>query len=238
LFLLLFKPFGLVTAGKQLVSYCLVYGFITFLVSLIFNALANQLIQKDQPTWVFWKWVVATLLLILCISFANYFYWLFITKNFQFNLRIFLIITLNTLLLGIFPLVFIGSILLIKSRQKNLNIAGGLSLPENIHHNNTVKLGDKTYQTDDILYIEAMQNYVVIHRKNLSKETIRSTLAKLANQLLAHHIIRCHRSYLVNINAIESVSGNAQGLKLHLTDTAQIIPVSRKYIPKIRAVLA
>jgi len=82
-----------------------------------------------------------------------------------------------------------------------------------------------------------MQNYVVINDITLSKQTFRSTLSKLADELLVYNIVRCHRSYLVNINAIKSVSGNAQGLKLQLKNTEQIIPVSRKYISKIKTIL-
>jgi DNA-binding LytR/AlgR family response regulator len=38
---------------------------------------------------------------------------------------------------------------------------------------------------------------------------------------------RCHRAYIVNLAAVEHVSGNAQGYKLHLKDVAELIPVSR-----------
>jgi len=214
LFLLFFKPFGL-TTEKHLALYCLAYGCITFLVSLIFSVTANKLVQKDRSTWVFWKWIVSTLLLILCIAIANFFFGLLVFGTHHFNLKVFFCTIFNTLLLGIFPLVFLGSISLIQSRQKNVRTAEGLILPKNKKHFKTIQLGDKTFQIQDILYVEAMQNYALIYCKDLPKETIRSTLTKLENELNAHHIIRCHRSYLVNLNAIESVSGNAQGLKLH-----------------------
>jgi len=214
------------------------YGCITFFVSLVFNAVVNSLIQKDQPSWVFWKWILFTLLLILCIALANYFLGLIVFNNFQFSLKAFLFTMFNTLLLGAFPLVFTGSILLIKGRQKNESIAKEFILLTNKSINTTIKLGATTYAVADILFIEAMQNYVLIHSKNSNKQTLRNTLIKLENELTPHNIIRCHRSYLVNINAIKSVSGNAQGLKLQLKNVEQIVPVSRKYIPKIKAVLA
>jgi len=224
-------------ASKQLAFYSLMYGGITFFVSLIFNTAINYFIQKDKPTWVFWKWILATLFLILCIALANYFFGLIFFDNFNFSSKALLGAMLNTLLLGIFPLVFIGSIVLIQSQQKNSKIAEALNLPVDNVVNKTIQLGEKSYSIDDILYIEAMQNYVVINDITLSKQTFRSTLSKLADELLVYNIVRCHRSYLVNINAIKSVSGNAQGLKLQLKNTEQIIPVSRKYISKIKTIL-
>jgi len=238
LFLLLFKPFGLATTGKQLVFFCLMYGMITFLVSLGFNTIVNYLVQKDQPTWVFWKWILVTLLLIFCIALANYLFGLLVFDNFHFSLFALLGMILNTLLLGAFPLVFIGSILLIQNRQKNVGIANELSIPIENNHNETIQLGETTYLIDDILFVAAMQNYVIIHSKTLPNQTLRSTLTKLENELTIHNVIRCHRSYLINISSIKSVSGNAQGLKLNLHNSNQIVPVSRKYIPKIKEILA
>jgi DNA-binding LytR/AlgR family response regulator len=41
--------------------------------------------------------------------------------------------------------------------------------------------------------------------------------------------MRCHRSYVVSRAAIERVSGNAQGYKLHLAAGQVVVPVARKY---------
>ena len=38
---------------------------------------------------------------------------------------------------------------------------------------------------------------------------------------------RCHRAYIVNLDKIEQVEGNAQGYKLKLQGTEDLIPVSR-----------
>jgi DNA-binding LytR/AlgR family response regulator len=46
-------------------------------------------------------------------------------------------------------------------------------------------------------------------------------------------IIRCHRSYLVNLMAVNRVDGNAQGLKLSFSKSlamTHIVPVSRSFI--------
>lgn len=43
------------------------------------------------------------------------------------------------------------------------------------------------------------------------------------------HIIRCHRSYIVNLDRVERVTGNAQGYKLHLLGGQFEVPVARRF---------
>ena len=63
---------------------------------------------------------------------------------------------------------------------------------------------------------------------------IRTTIKFLSEQLSQFGMIRTHRSYLVNPDAVSKVTGNAQGLKLSLRDSEAIVPVSRKYIEVVR----
>ncbi|HEX9958634.1 MAG TPA: LytTR family DNA-binding domain-containing protein [Fibrella sp.] len=85
----------------------------------------------------------------------------------------------------------------------------------------------------DLLAIESSDNYcTVFYRKNgvLGKELVRSSLSRLENQLGAGTpFVRCHRSYVVNLDRVERVSGNAQGYKLHLLAGQLVVPVARKY---------
>lgn len=60
---------------------------------------------------------------------------------------------------------------------------------------------------EDILYIESMQNYVRIYFKE-KVLTIHQTMNSLEQMLPNNAFFRIHRSYLVNVNYISSVSGN------------------------------
>lgn len=86
---------------------------------------------------------------------------------------------------------------------------------------------------DDLLAIESSDNYcTVFYRKKgvLAKELMRSSLNRLENQLGSGvPFVRCHRSYVVNLDQVERVSGNAQGYKLHLLNGQLTVPVARKY---------
>ena len=85
---------------------------------------------------------------------------------------------------------------------------------------------------DSLLFIEAEKNYITIiqeNEKGIYKKLLRLSLVKAQDQITQKSIIRCHRSYLININSIKSVSGNSQGLKLNFSEGLPEIPISRKY---------
>lgn len=87
-----------------------------------------------------------------------------------------------------------------------------------------------------LCYIEADDNYVTVvymERGKLKKELLRSSLSRIEAQITLAHIRRCHRSYLVNLQKVYRVSGNAQGYKLHLWQVEDPLPVSRGYAKQV-----
>lgn len=66
-----------------------------------------------------------------------------------------------------------------------------------------VKLGSKNYVINyqDILYIETFNNNLVLNMKNSEKITIYSSLKDYADKLPSN-FLRCHKSYMVNMNHI------------------------------------
>lgn len=89
-------------------------------------------------------------------------------------------------------------------------------------------------QPDQLIYVESVGNYVDIHWRNagqLQKTVLRSTLKEIADSL-SHHpqFFRCHRAFLVNLQAISQTEGNARGYQLMLTGVTSKIPVSRNYL--------
>ncbi|GAB4037194.1 LytTR family DNA-binding domain-containing protein [Spirosoma jeollabukense] len=92
-------------------------------------------------------------------------------------------------------------------------------------------------QLKDLLFIESSDNYcTVVHLKNGQpvKPLLRSSLSRLEKQIPLPSVartpfVRCHRSYVVNLDRVERVTGNAQGYKLHLLGGQFQIPVARQY---------
>ena len=57
---------------------------------------------------------------------------------------------------------------------------------------------------EDLLFIEALKDYVVVHTREESY-TIHSTMKEVERKLDEQLFVRVHRSYIVNLQAIESI---------------------------------
>jgi hypothetical protein len=85
-----------------------------------------------------------------------------------------------------------------------------------------------------ILYMEVLGNYVDVHyldaNRKISRKTIRTTIQQMEEALENYPaVVRCHRTYIVNISHIEKVNTSQQGLLLMLKYVNKEIPVSRTY---------
>ena len=78
----------------------------------------------------------------------------------------------------------------------------------------------------EILFIESMENYVVIQTVS-SKEIVYTTLKQLYESLPQDIFRQTHRSYIVNINQVTAIDGN------QLNVNSYKIPVARNFRDKI-----
>ena len=231
---------------------CINFGLITIVVTLFYDWFISKVLKvnRNVPSWTLKKWIFSMFFLLILISIANYAYYLYLageTNNTGF--KYFLMIIVNTMSVGIFPVVFIGLIIQIRAITKNQEQASVLQthFPKSISTNQTITLSSNNknqefkIDVNDIFYMESMQNYVsVCYQKNgkPKKELLRNTIKNLETQLTNTSLLRCHRSFIVNTNLIKNVEGNAQGLRLDLVDLNEIqIPVSRKYIKVLKGMI-
>lgn len=87
-----------------------------------------------------------------------------------------------------------------------------------------------TFNLPDLLFIEADDNYSTVVWKEeggIQKKLLRVNLKNIETQLNNSFTLRCHRSYIVNVNAISAISGNTNGYKLKINHSDFSIPVSR-----------
>ncbi|PKP06735.1 MAG: LytTR family transcriptional regulator [Bacteroidetes bacterium HGW-Bacteroidetes-5] len=89
----------------------------------------------------------------------------------------------------------------------------------------------------DLLYIESSENYVVINYSNkgkVKKYLLRNTLKNIEGALERSRIVRCHRSYLVNLDRAKVIRRDREGLFIELDTEGVIdIPVSKSYQKKV-----
>ena len=80
-------------------------------------------------------------------------------------------------------------------------------------------------ETDSILYIEGMGDYLIIHCNDSkdSKHYVLETLKQLEELLPKQNFMRVHKSYIIAINKIKSIERN----QISITD--QLIPIGETY---------
>jgi DNA-binding LytR/AlgR family response regulator len=74
----------------------------------------------------------------------------------------------------------------------------------------------------DILYIEALSNYVILHTKN-KKHIVYMSFKGIESQLPGHLFLKIHKSFIVAVNAIQTIDNNEVLLADH------ILPISKSY---------
>ncbi|MDE6117899.1 MAG: LytTR family DNA-binding domain-containing protein [Duncaniella sp.] len=92
----------------------------------------------------------------------------------------------------------------------------------------TLKVEHKTVVIDlnDIILIEAMDNYIKVFRENMPMILSQITMKEIESILPEDRFIRVHRSFIIALDSIEKFSNR----KIFFTKLNRQIPVGRKYI--------
>ena len=90
----------------------------------------------------------------------------------------------------------------------------------------------------DLLYIEAMGNYVKIYQLNegqVHAEMLRATSKQMEDDLRAYPmIVRCHRAFLVNLQQVEQIVSRAGTMQLIIKHCQESLPVSRSNMAQVK----
>jgi ribosomal protein L28 len=92
----------------------------------------------------------------------------------------------------------------------------------------------------DILYIESTDNYITVFFSNgekVSKHMVRTSLKRVEESELSSKLVRCHRSFIVNLENVEWMKKDGRNFVLKLKQIESFIPVSRSYIPQFKSLL-
>ena len=247
LFLYFFRPFGIGQIPEDPLMLCVGFGLITFAVSFLFEIFIRFVlkIRKDLPSWTLGKWILTTAILISFIALANHAYLLFRYPSGPFHVGNLVFSFIATFAIGIFPIIFSGLVNQLRYVKRNAQHASEIQLPaaeeqpaEKLSLSSANKKQSFEVELDKLLYMEAMQNYVLVYyvgESEIEKEILRSTLSQLEKELPDEHFYRSHRSFIVNLGQILKAEGNAQGLTLHLkADPTSRVPVSRNKIKELK----
>jgi DNA-binding LytR/AlgR family response regulator len=230
---------------------------VTAFYFITFRQLFPQSFAEER--WTVGREILAIMANILLIAIANRFYLLWLLGSGEGSGLSWFGMILVTFLVGLFPVVGLVLFSYITQLKKYSHAAAELPIHStgsgsidtkhelinlsNEEPNITLTLiadNEKdtlTIESNNLLFIESSDNYcTVVHLKNNQpvKPLLRSSLSRLEKQIVLPNVahspfVRCHRSYVVNLDRVERVTGNAQGYKLHLLGGQFQIPVARQY---------
>lgn len=92
----------------------------------------------------------------------------------------------------------------------------------------TLKSEHKNVVVDynDIIFIEAMDNYIKVYRKEMPMVLSQITMKEMEATLPSDRFVRVHRSFIVALHAIDRFSNR----KIYFRDCKKEVPVGRKYL--------
>lgn len=238
-FLVFFLPFGVdnYNPQHQYTLDFLLEIFYFFLVVLSFSLINEFLIR---PTFV--KQATAKAIISWSLwSFVGLATFIFFTYNYlgnwhDFHFRSSLAFIGNCSSVLIFPTV--GTFFFFRYHSLRDQMHHMLSHQEDPSSDELIQFcgqGTKdqiTLASSIFLYGQAQDNYVELYYwkdQRVNKFLMRTSLSKLVASVNHPAIVRCHRSFLVNLPQVAAIKGGNSDLELHLRAKNLVVPVSKSY---------
>lgn len=135
----------------------------------------------------------------------------------------------------------------LRSKDATINklMEEGHSVGQTLQHtvDDTITFNDEngkprlTIKSGGILYIGANDNYVNVYYLDNDKvgySILRNNLKALEKQLTSYGIIRCHRSYMINLHRVKLISREKDGMYATFDSNAvSKIPLSKSYSEEV-----
>lgn len=233
------------------------YGFVIIFISLIFSLILPDVFPKLYNTekWNVQKTLVLFFVTVLAIAInITVIAYFFDNPNSKHFSHFFFTILIRSITLGFFPIVLLifysERILYRKNHLRAIEIIGDLKSyqqteqkrSKNVIYTFAKNTKDEIKITDnELVYIKAEGNYcllVFVKESRLLKHLVRSSLKEIEHLISkSDHFLRCHKSYIVNLNTIVNVTGNAKGYIFCLKGDCKIPSsrnISKSLITKIK----
>lgn len=87
-------------------------------------------------------------------------------------------------------------------------------------------------QAKDVLVLESTDNYVTVYyilENKVQRTLLRNTLKNLEEMFAESSIVRCHRSYMVNLQNVDFLQKDGKKINIRIKHMEQSVPVSQKY---------
>ena len=243
LFTYFFEPFNVNLAEQKFDFFliCSIHGLIASLFFLLYSSIINAFSNEEK--WTLGKEISFLTGLLFLVGLGN-----FLARNFiysnpnNFSIHYLVEELTHTLLVGLLLILIAVPLNFIRLYKKNNKNAATF---EEIRSEGVEDISPKTVvgikaqtQADNFdleierfVYAKAAGNYVefiLMQGGDTNTELKRISLKELEEQLKnLPEIVKTHRSYLINMQKVKKVTGNAQGYSLKMRGLKEQLPVSR-----------
>ena len=236
-FLLVFLPFGVNNYNPQH-EYTGQFLWVMTQFMLLTTALAlalelwlkPRLLKRAGKSQVL-AW---SAMLMVLIGLANFLLYNWMGNWHDFRLVSALVFVGNCATILVFPLVgtfFYFRYHTLNRRLWQLHLKWEATPDRLIHFEGQGSSERLSIAASDFRYAQAQDNYVALYylrAGTLKRELLRATLAEILEQAGPVELMRCHRSFVVNLRQVRSFSGG-NPMELYLDQVATPIRVSRSY---------
>jgi len=228
----------------KMLSFTNLLGFgIATLFSVLFNLFSSLFLFRrfiNEEKWVVWKEIIKSLF-YLYINAAAILYYGFILgihirfysiMEFVFYVFVFSLIPISIRINSINVLLLKKHIKDVEKLNSIINKSSNIPSETSIVVKSNIVNETITTSSEELIFIKAEQNYIrfaIFKGQKIKQVLFRISLIKATDQLYDDLIIRCHRSYVVNLRFVEKIIGNSRDLKLVLKEGNEKIPVSQSY---------
>jgi hypothetical protein len=246
LFLNLYTPFGVATWFEASKVTLLFYASGVILAGVLVVAVSRILMYhyvKRGKTLLIWHYLAWVAVEIVSMALFFTLFEVVILKDQRPFTGLMSTSVQNTSLTLLLPYTFLW--LWFAWRDSKIRLSIITEQPDPSGQRPMIHLRDEkgilrlSLQHSDLLWIQASDNYVTVcyqAQGSLKRFMLRNTLRNLEEEFIEQAIVRCHRSWLINIEKVKLIRREKDGLLLELDSTpASSVPVSRTYMHDVLA---
>lgn len=240
LFLIVFLPFGVSNYDPQHeYTFKFLYELSKFIPIVFATSLFNEFVLKfpfkgDSDYGFIIGWTIWSLVLLGLVVFTTYNY---LGNWHDWNFSSIPGFVFNTATVLIFPAVGVFFYFRYKTLQQSYdailtNTDGHIDEKAMLLFTGEGVKDNISIPVADFIYAKAEDNYTEIHylKNNMaSRFVLRASLGRLCDQLEYDYLVRCHRSYMINLYNVHSIRGSRKNLKISMSQIDVVIPVSQTY---------
>jgi hypothetical protein len=248
LFLWLFQPFEIAMLPSREKYYLMVgIALITFLALSIYLLFIPSLMpgKFSSAVWNIKKEILYNVWILFTILAGYFFYakWL-VGMNLDFSTVIMFVLTAA---IPITALIIVNHNKMLRTHVKlademNLKLKDNKRILEKIvHFKSEYQKDSLSIKISSLLLIRSANNYIEvfwIDGDAVRNQMVRCSMTNAEETIKEYKfVLKCHRSYIVNINYIDRIEGNSLGYKLFIENVNFDIPVAKGSVERLKQLI-